>query len=677
MKQSSGLDALLEALRQSGMNMDGGFGGSGGSTSAGSSDSSEGSGRAGGGSHRGGFGFGGFGGQGAGGAENPFKDMKMPQLSKRAVVVLVIVVLLVLAAAYWWFHPPINVHSSDTWLFVAIFILLPIFLVLWTKSRNYQTGTDKVDKNEGKAKRFKVLSFIPVAVALVGVVGGILSLSLIPGNAERYANVLQVEDRQYTEDIQEVNYSEIPVIDQASAIRLGSTQLGSIPEYVSQFEISNLYSQINYQGEPVRVSPLGYADLFRWFTNRENGIPAYALVNMTTQEAQIVSLPDGQGIKYSQSEPLARNIDRYVQLKYPFYMFDQKSFEIDEDGHPWWICPVQTRTIGLFGGTTIDRVVLVDAVTGECTDLAIGECPEWIDRAYPSDLLIEQYNWRGAYSNGWLNSWLGQQGVVKTTPGTDGMQGYNYIAQDDDVWVYTGVTSATSDDSIVGFVLINQRTAEAHYYSISGATEERAMLAAEGAVADLGYNASFPLLVNVAGRPTYFMALKDNVDTPQQFAMVDIQSYQNVATGTTVQQCQSNYVQLLSATGVQLEESSVDSSAVRVASGTIVRIAQSVIDGNSHFYVNLDNSDEIFDFELPDLVEIITYDVGDPITFAYVDGDPTCTVQSFGSGTGSDASADEGGASDQASPEDAQIDGRENAEAADDADAAAAAQQTV
>ena len=163
------------------------------------------------------------------------------------------------------------------------------------------------------------------------------------------------------------------------------------------------------------------------------------LVNMTTQNAEIVRLGD-HPIHYSQSEPLVRNIDRHVQLKYPFYMFDEKSFEIDEEGQPWWICPVQTRTIGLFGGTTIERVVMCNATTGECQDLAIDEVPQWVDRAYPAELLIEQYNWSGKYKNGWLNSFLGQEGVVQTTPGTDGQVGYNYIAKDDDVWVYTGVT---------------------------------------------------------------------------------------------------------------------------------------------------------------------------------------------------------------------------------------------
>ena len=370
-------------------------------------------------------------------------------------------------------------------------------------------------KNEGKAKTFRILSFVPVAVVALVAIGALMSMAIFPGNAEKYSNVLKTDTLEFAQDIKEVNYSEIPVIDRDSAILLGNREMGSIPEYVSQFEVSNLYSQINYQGTPVRVSPLGYADLFKWFTNREGGIPAYALVNMTTQDAEIVRLGDSP-IHYSQSEPLVRNIDRHVQLSYPFYMFGEKSFEIDEDGHPWWICPVKDFTIGLFGGETISRVVLCDATTGETQDLAVADCPEWVDRVFPAELLIQQYNWWGAYNNGWLNSFLGQEGVVRTTPGTDGTLGYNYIAKDDDVWVYTGVTSATADNSIIGFVLVNQRTAEAHFYSCAGATESSAMQSAEGQVQNLRYEATFPILINVNNTPTYFMALNLHVPAAHQ-----------------------------------------------------------------------------------------------------------------------------------------------------------------
>ncbi len=623
-KQTSGFESLLEALKQSGMDM-GGFGGqgssAGGPTAQGESGSGSGNPFA--GTPFSGFGGGNRGGGSGGTSQFSFSD-SFGKMSRKAIVVSIIVVLAIAAIAYWWFHPPINVHSVDTWLFVSVFILLPLFVVWRAKSRTYETGTSKVDPNRTKSKAFKIASYVPVAIVVVGIVGAIMSLSIFPGNAAKYANVLQTEHADFAEDIQQVDYSEIPIIDRSSASLLGNRAMGNIPEYVSQFEIADTYSQINYHGTPVRVSPLGYADLFKWLTNRTEGIPAYALVDMTTQDAQIVKLGD-RAIFYSQSEPLARNIDRYVQLKYPFYMFDEKAFEIDEDGQPWWICPVQTRTIGLFGGTTIDRVVMVNATTGECTDLAIDEVPEWVDRAYPAELLIEQYNWSGKYQDGWLNSWLGQKNVVQTTPGTDGNVGYNYIAKDDDVWVYTGVTSATADNSIVGFVLVNQRTAESHYYAVAGATEESAMQSAEGAVQNLRYEATFPILINVSEQPTYFMALKDNAGTVKKFAMVDIEHYQNVAVGDTVAETQKTYQAMLASSGAI--SSSAQSGTTQQATGIIRSMTQAVIDSNSHFYITLTDSKAIYDFALPTMLDIVGYKEGDPITFTYIPGDSTNSVQ--------------------------------------------------
>lgn len=627
MKQTSGFESLIDALKQSGFDMGAGFGGPQSGPTAGSEGGSQQGGASpfGGGAGNPFAGFGGHGGSGGKGGDADFSfGDKMGQMSKKALVILAILLIVVLLVAYWWFHPPINIHSTDTWLFVAVFVLLPLFVFWRAKSRTYETGNSKVDPSRTKAKAFKVASWVPAVIALVGVLGAVASLSIFPGNAAKYANVLQTQDADFTQDIQQVDYSEIPIIDRDSAALLGNRAMGNIPEYVSQFEIAGTYSQINYQGTPVRVSPLGYADLFKWLTNRAEGIPAYALVDMTTQDAQIVKLGD-RAIFYSRSEPLARNIDRYVQLKYPFYMFDEKSFEIDEDGQPWWICPVQTRTIGLFGGTTIERVVMVNATTGECTDLAIDDVPQWVDRAYPAELLIQQYNWSGKYQDGWLNSWLGQKNVVQTTPGTDGNVGYNYIAKDDDVWVYTGVTSATADNSIVGFVLVNQRTAESHYYPVAGATEESAMQSAEGAVQNLRYSATFPILINVSEQPTYFMALKDNAGTVKKFAMVDIQHYQNVATGDTVAETQKSYQAMLATSGA-LSTDAVEAN-MEEATGVIRSMTQAVMDGNSHFYVTLEGVEDIYDFALPAQLGIVGYREGDTITFKYIAGDTTNSVQ--------------------------------------------------
>ena len=570
--------------------------------------------------------------QAASSAAKTFMD-KVGNWNKRVVITVAIILILVLGGAYWWFHPPINWHSVDLWFFVGIFVLLPLWIFFTSrrmraKKEGDARDADTVTKTKAarQANTYKWLSYIPLAVIAVGLIGGLLSFSFIPGNAKKYASILPIETLNYVDDIETVNYSEIPVIDRSTAAVLGNKEMGAIADYVSQFEVDDLYSQINYQGTPVRVSPLNYADLIKWLFNRSEGIPAYVLVDMTTQDAKIVRISDvdgttGVGIKYSESEPLARNIERYVQLRYPFYMFDDFSFEIDESGHPWWICPVQTRTIGLFGGTDIYRCVLCDAVTGETFDYKIDEVPQWVDRAYPSDLLIQQYNWYGSYLNGWLNSWLGQSGVVQTTPGTTGQLGYNYIAKDDDVWVYTGVTSATSDASIVGFVLINQRTQEAHFYPVVGATETVAMQSAEGQVQHLKYVSTFPILINVADTPTYFMALKDSAGLVKKFAMIDIQSYQRVAVGDTVLETQQTYIDILRRDGVISGDDVTPVVPVdtKEASGVIARMTDVVVDGYTHFYVILEGDANLYDFSLAQtgMVGIVMYREGDTISFTY------------------------------------------------------------
>ena len=533
----------------------------------------------------------------------PFME-RLAQWSRRAFVVALILLVLIIAVSYWWFHPALNLQSPRVWSWIIMVALVAVVALKVAALRSQK-----------HAGLFNRLIAVPVAVVVAFVVGSLMGAPFIPGNAERYATVLNTTDGNFAEDIEEVDYDDVPVIDRASAQLLGSRAMGSIPEYVSQFEISDAYSQINYQGRPVRVSPLTYADLFKWLSNRSTGIPAYVLVDMVTQESEVVRLEEP--ILYSESEPLGRNIDRYVQLKYPTYMFDQKSFELDEEGTPWWVFPVQRRTIGLFEGTTIQRVVLVNACTGETADYAIEDCPTWVDRAYPSDLIIEQYNWSGAYKNGWLNSWLGQQGVVRTTRGTDGELGYNYLAQGDDIYLYTGVSSVTADSSNVGFILVNQRTGESHYYPVAGATEDSAMASAEGQVQNLKYQATYPLLLNVAGQPTYFMALKDNAGLVKMYAMINVEHYQSVATGSTVAATQESYVKMLASSGALSEEEAAQSGSEVEVTGVISSMAQAVIDGNSHFYLTLEGDGAIYDVALPGLVDIVRYQAGDTITLSY------------------------------------------------------------
>src|SRR5699024_6015738 len=317
-----------------------------------------------------------------------------------------------------------------------------------------------------------------------------------------------------------------------------------------------------------------------------------------------------EGMKYSTSEYFNRNIHRHLRFRYPTYIFGELSFEIDDEGVPYWVAPVKKFNIGLFGGETVGRVVLCNAITGETTDYAIDEVPEWIDHAYDQDLLIQLYDYYGTLKHGFFNSILSQKDCLKTT------DGYNYLAIDDDVWVYTGVTSVNEDQSNVGFVLMNQRTMETKFYEVEGATENSAMSSAEGQVQNLHYTATFPLLLNISGEPTYFIALKDDAGLVKKYAMVNVQKYQVVAIGDTVSKCEENYLELMQENGIETDDSAM-AQETKTITGKITRIAQGVVEGDSHFYVMVEGSDEIFDVSVVDFIDIIKYDVGQAVTMEY------------------------------------------------------------
>ena len=524
-----------------------------------------------------------------------------------------------LGAAFLYYYvtiPAFNIHSTGTWTFLAAGWVVLLGLLSFKKLRFTKQGKLEYEGGKKGVLLMKLGLGVLLLMLVILAAGGLLSSPVV--NADAYQRLLTVEEREFTEDIKPADYNQIPLLDKASAELLGNRKMGSMVEYVSQFEVSNLYSQINYQGKPVRVTPLVYASPVKWLTNHGDGIPAYIMIDMATQETECVKLE--KPIRYSQSEYFGRNIYRHLRFRYPTYIFDQISFEIDDEGTPYWICPVKEFQIGLFGGQTIGKVVLCNAVTGECSSMDVEDVPKWVDRVYPADLLVELYDYYGSLKHGFFNSVLGQRDCLRTT------DGFNYIAMDDDVWVYTGVTSVSGDESNVGFVLMNQRTMETRYYSCAGADEYSAMSSAEGQVQNLGYQATFPLLLNISGEPTYFLALKDAAGLVKKYAMVNIQRYQIVAIGDTVGECEKAYRALMRTNNI----GSGEDAAAQKQSGTISRMAQGVIDGNTHYYVILNGSDVIYDVLLADFIEIVRYKEGDRITLEYLEGQETRQVVGVG-----------------------------------------------
>ena len=502
--------------------------------------------------------------------------------------------------------PALNFHDKQFYSYLGLLCVTYVVCIFLLSG-----GLHSQVQMTGKEKLLDWLRFIksrclPVGIAfvlvvLIALVGEVLSMPIFRATA--YRDLLTVETGDFAADVTQISFDKIPTLDRKSAEYLGDRQMGTLSDMVSQFEYSDDSTQINYQGRPVRVAPIDYADLIKWLTNRGGGLPAYVVVDMVTQEATVVRLENG--IKYSFSEPLNRNILRHLRFQYPTMMFSEPEFEIDENGHPWWIAPRVVKTIGLFGGTDIRGAVLVDAVTGESEYME--EVPTWVDTLYVPELIMQQYDYHGTYIHGFINSILGQRGVTVTT------SGYNYIAMNDDVYVYTGVTSANADQSNLGFLLCNMRTKETHFYEAPGATEEAAKLSAMGVVQDLGYVATFPLLLNVAGEPTYFIPLKDATNLVKMYAMVNVAQYQIVATGTTVSACERSYIQMLSDKGITQQEELPQTQVT----GTVAEIRTAVLEGNSYYFLRLEGADVFYSISAVQNRDVVTVNVGDTVTIEH------------------------------------------------------------
>lgn len=515
-----------------------------------------------------------------------------------------IITVIVWAVGFYVYLPPINIKAPDFWAFIVFMAISALVLNAYRLLKQIDPRNLKESIKNG-TKGVKVLVKVVGVFALVYIVGNIISMPVFRAGA--YSSLIDVKKANFANDIKETDFSSIPILDADSAGIIAERKMGTMTDLVSQFEVSGYSSQINYKGSPYRVMPLRYGSAIKWLTNRNEGIPAYILIDMSTQNAELIKL--NEGIKISHSEYFGRDLMRYIRFRYPTAMFRGTYFEINDEGTPYWICPVLDHTIGLFGGMDIKGAVVLNAVTGENQYYDIEDIPRWIDRVYDAELLMAQYDYYGALSNGYINSLFAQKNCFKTTGG------YNYIALNDDVWVYTGVTSVSGDQSNVGFVLMNQRTKETNYYEIAGAEEFSAMSSAEGQVQHLGYKATFPLLLNVGGEPTYFICLKDGAGLVKKYAMVNIQKYQIVSIGDTVNECVKNYEKLMANSGVNITESGEKLEA----KGAITMIKDIVIDGNTYYYIMIENNNDLYSLKAGDHVEILKKSIGENIEVEYVE----------------------------------------------------------
>ena len=525
-------------------------------------------------------------------------------------VVALIVYLVVVAVAYYIMLPPFNWHSPAFWsFFTPAICALIVILAL-----------------PGKNKVVKMNRYVVMGIAAMFVIPTVLwFVGTRVFHAKEYASRISIETVSF-DTINEVDFSKTAIIDRDTTEALGDRVMGQMSELVSQFEVSDEYTQISYKNSVYRVTPLEYADFFKWLANSKDGVPAYITVDSTDGTAKLVRLKDlGYGnMKYVPSSLFNTNLMRHLRFQYPTEIFGNPSFEIDEEGHPWYVC--STYSYKLVGDKKyVTGAIFMDPITGESTKYDVESVPTWSDRIFPESLVIEEIDDYGALQNGFFNSFIGQKGVIASS------SGYNYIEKDGDIWLYTGVTSVNADQSNLGFILVNLRTHEALRIDAPGADETSAMKSAEDEVQNYGYEATFPVLVNVNGRPTYLMSLRSDASESKSvlkmYAMVDATDYQKV---TTVSVDQGLNVLKKQMIAIQGGSDDISSAVTESKDITVNDLRLITSEGNTIYYFKDEEDTKYrmnFSVKYEDALAFLSD--GDAVTVEYIESDDIQLVQAI------------------------------------------------
>jgi len=424
-----------------------------------------------------------------------------------------------------------------------------------------------------------------------------------------------VKESTFSTDTAPVDPSQVRIVDQSLARRLGEKRLGEDPGLGSQVNLGTMnIQQVNDQ--LYWVGPLEHSGFFRWWSN-SRGTIGYIKVSATNErDIELVRDIDGEkiAIKYNKGAFFNDDPHRYLYMNgYASVGLTDWTFEIDDSGRPYYVITRYEKKVGYFGNDPTGVIVL-DVQNGDIEEYDIDDAPSWIDRIQPTDIMESQLDDWGMFVHGWLNP--SQKDRMRTTPGMSLVYGDT----GDSYW-YTGMTSVGGDESTVGFVLINTRTKEAKFYSQPGATERAAMQSAEGAVQEKGYKATFPIMYNVSGVPTYFTTLKDNAGLVKLMAFVSVENYSLVGIGENVQAALQAYRRVVNSRGNAI----VPNGAVEryEAQGVVERLATEVKGGNTNYYFVITGtsySQKQFVGSSDISPELINTELGDEVTIIFEDG---------------------------------------------------------
>ncbi len=471
--------------------------------------------------------------------------------------------------------PVLRVDFTSLYYVLAMFFVIAgILNIVFDREEQRFTITNK--------RNFKIaIGILAIAVVLPT----LASTPII--RAKAYRNLLgTVKESEFTKDVSPVNVNEIRIVDEDMAMKLGDKKLGEVPAIGSVSKLGEFHIQ-KVKDKLYWVAPLVHRDFIKWVTNM-SGTNGYVMVSANDpQDVKLVQKANGEDVKivYQPDAYILQDLHRHVYINGGMGrgMADY-TLEIDDKGKPFWVVSLYEHKVG-FGGSNVNGTAIVDTKTGETKFYSIKDTPEWVDRIQPESFVVDQINSWGVYVNGFINSVISEKGVLKATEGTSLVYG-----DDDRSYWYTGITSAGGDESTIGFMLVDSRTKEAKLYKQPGATEMAAMKSAEGSVQEKNYEATFPVMYNILGQPTYVSSLKDKAGLVKRVVFVSVEDYNIVGVGRDKAEAMKNYKDALESGGSSLEIDESDEFDKELE-GTVKRIAADTKNGNTVYYLTLDTDE--------------------------------------------------------------------------------------
>lgn len=533
------------------------------------------------------------------------------------MVITLLVLLYVFVEA-----PTLSPLYLDGAIFWAVLITIYVGLNALMKIGEFSFDAEKTQPGQvpfsfSARQKFPKLSAVIIAVPWILIVV-VMILCSVFFQWKAYRDQLgDPEIKKFDNEVQAIDVAQIPIVDENLALQLAQKKLGERPALGSQVALYSATIQM-VDGELVWVVPLYHSGFFKWLTNL-SGTPGYIVVSATnTNDVRYV---EGYKIKYHPGSYLLFDITRKVRFG-PGLMtgITDYSFELDDEGQPYWAISTYKNSRG-FSLPEADGIILLNATTGQMDRYGMDEVPEWVDRVQPEDFVLTQIANRGNYVHGIFNF----ANKDKYRPS----EGHNIVYNNGRCYLFTGLTSVGSDDSAIGFIMVDMVTKEPIMYEMSGATEEAAQRSAEGRVQDLKYRATFPIILNIDSQPTYFMTLKDNIGLIKQYAFVSVTNYSTVGTGESVSAAMRDYENKLRSDGVTTIGKL--GGVVEQLEGTILRISGEYSGGNTVYkFLLSEKPDILFIAESTAGAELALTQPNDKIQVEYsLSSDGTAEVTSF------------------------------------------------